>query len=260
MRDLRERFAKFSLRLHPDKTRLIEFGRFAAERRAARGLGKLETFDFLGFTARLREDPGGAVLAAAHHGLEADAGAEAERGQGSAQATPARASPRARTVAGQRDTRPPGLLHRTRQRPGGSILPETGDPALARGVTQPQPASPPELGPDEPPGDTMATTRLRPAPLPRRTLRRSHPRQEPSALVAHAGICAGGRPRGRSPTAISNPCPPHCQDGTRETIFAEVGRACGPGSARLRCSPPLPLLTICIWHGSGTGVPPTPPG
>jgi RNA-directed DNA polymerase len=50
LRDLRERFAKFSLELHPDKTRLIEFGRFAAERRAARGLGKPETFDFLGFT------------------------------------------------------------------------------------------------------------------------------------------------------------------------------------------------------------------
>ena len=50
MRDLRERFAKFSLQLHPDKTRLIEFGRFAADRRAARGLGKPETFDFLGFT------------------------------------------------------------------------------------------------------------------------------------------------------------------------------------------------------------------
>jgi RNA-directed DNA polymerase len=50
LRDLRERFAKFSLELHPDKTRLIEFGRFAAARRAARGLGKPETFDFLGFT------------------------------------------------------------------------------------------------------------------------------------------------------------------------------------------------------------------
>jgi RNA-directed DNA polymerase len=50
LRDLRRRFAKFSLELHPDKTRLIEFGRFAAERRAARGLGKPETFDFLGFT------------------------------------------------------------------------------------------------------------------------------------------------------------------------------------------------------------------
>ena len=48
--DLRERFAKFNLELHPEKTRLIEFGRFAAKNRAARGLGKPETFDFLGFT------------------------------------------------------------------------------------------------------------------------------------------------------------------------------------------------------------------
>jgi len=50
LHDLRERFVKFGLELHPDKTRLIEFGRFAAQRRAARGLGKPETFDFLGFT------------------------------------------------------------------------------------------------------------------------------------------------------------------------------------------------------------------
>ena len=48
--DLRERFAKFGLELHPDKTRLIEFGRHAARRRAVRGLGKPDTFDFLGFT------------------------------------------------------------------------------------------------------------------------------------------------------------------------------------------------------------------
>jgi len=47
---LRERLAKFGLELHPDKTRLIEFGRHAARNRAARGLGKPETFDFLGFT------------------------------------------------------------------------------------------------------------------------------------------------------------------------------------------------------------------
>ena len=50
LRELRERFAKFGLVLHPDKTRLLEFGRFAAERRANRGLGKPETFTFLGFT------------------------------------------------------------------------------------------------------------------------------------------------------------------------------------------------------------------
>jgi RNA-directed DNA polymerase len=48
--ELRERFAKFGLELHPDKTRLIEFGRNAARNRAARGEGKPETFDFLGFT------------------------------------------------------------------------------------------------------------------------------------------------------------------------------------------------------------------
>ena len=48
--DLRERLAQFGLALHPDKTRLIEFGRYAAENRRRKGLGKPETFDFLGFT------------------------------------------------------------------------------------------------------------------------------------------------------------------------------------------------------------------
>jgi len=47
---LRERLAKFGLELHPEKTRLIEFGRYAAKSRRARGQGKPETFDFLGFT------------------------------------------------------------------------------------------------------------------------------------------------------------------------------------------------------------------
>src|SRR5712691_11607385 len=48
--DLRERFAKFGLELHPEKTRLLEFGPCAAERRQRVGLGKPETFNFLGFT------------------------------------------------------------------------------------------------------------------------------------------------------------------------------------------------------------------
>jgi group II intron reverse transcriptase/maturase len=47
--ELRERFAKFGLELAEDKTRLIEFGRFAADRRGRRGLGRPETFTFLGF-------------------------------------------------------------------------------------------------------------------------------------------------------------------------------------------------------------------
>ena len=47
--EMRERLGKFALTLHPEKTRLIEFGRFAEERRRRGGLGKPETFNFLGF-------------------------------------------------------------------------------------------------------------------------------------------------------------------------------------------------------------------
>jgi len=49
-RAVAERLGQFGLKLHPDKTRLIEFGRFARENRRRRGQGKPQTFDFLGFT------------------------------------------------------------------------------------------------------------------------------------------------------------------------------------------------------------------
>ena len=65
LQDLRERFAKFGLELHGEKTRLIEFGRFASANRARRGEGRPETFAFLGFThicARRRSDGGFTVL------------------------------------------------------------------------------------------------------------------------------------------------------------------------------------------------------
>jgi RNA-directed DNA polymerase len=48
--ELRERLRKFSLELHPDKTRILEFGRYAASNRQERGQGKPESFNFLGFT------------------------------------------------------------------------------------------------------------------------------------------------------------------------------------------------------------------
>ncbi len=65
LHDLRERLAKFGLELHPDKTRLIEFGRFAAPNRESRGEGKPETFNFLGFTHRCatRRSDGGFTVA-----------------------------------------------------------------------------------------------------------------------------------------------------------------------------------------------------
>ena len=49
-RAVAERLGQFGLKLHPDKTRLIEFGRFARENRCRKGQGKPQTFDFLGFT------------------------------------------------------------------------------------------------------------------------------------------------------------------------------------------------------------------
>ncbi len=51
-KDLEKRLAEFGLSLHPEKTRLIEFGKFVAERRKARGQRRPETFDFLGFSGQ----------------------------------------------------------------------------------------------------------------------------------------------------------------------------------------------------------------
>ena len=65
---LRERLAKFGLTLNEDKTRLIEFGRFAAQRRAQASLSRPETFNFLGFTPLLWDDPNWKV-----HGQTEDA-------------------------------------------------------------------------------------------------------------------------------------------------------------------------------------------
>lgn len=59
LRALEGRMRKFGLELNTEKTRMIEFGRFAVENRAKRGEGKPETFEFLGFThicARRRKD------------------------------------------------------------------------------------------------------------------------------------------------------------------------------------------------------------
>ena len=59
LEELRARFSKFGLKLHTEKTRLIEFGRYASERREKRGEKRPETFNFLGFThqcAKTRKD------------------------------------------------------------------------------------------------------------------------------------------------------------------------------------------------------------
>jgi group II intron reverse transcriptase/maturase len=64
--ELRERLGKFSLELHDDKTRLIEFGRHAAHNRKCRGLRKPETFNFLGFTHICGETQSGKFVVLRH--------------------------------------------------------------------------------------------------------------------------------------------------------------------------------------------------
>ena len=64
--ELRERLRKFNLELHADKTRLLEFGRFAAERREKRGEGKPPTFNFLGFTHMCGQNSLGEFMVVRH--------------------------------------------------------------------------------------------------------------------------------------------------------------------------------------------------
>ena len=64
--ELRERMLRFSLELHAEKTRLIEFGRYAVENRKRRGEGKPETFDFLGFKHICSKDRRGYFIVRRH--------------------------------------------------------------------------------------------------------------------------------------------------------------------------------------------------
>ena len=66
LKELRERMRNFGLELHPEKTRLIQFGRFAAKSRAERGLGKPETFNYLGFTHICGKSKAGYYLVLRH--------------------------------------------------------------------------------------------------------------------------------------------------------------------------------------------------
>ena len=147
--DLRERFAKFGLELHPDKTRLIEFGRNAARDRAARGDGKPETFDFLGFTHICGKTKNGRfwlrrkTISKRMRAKLAEVKDQIKRRRHLAH-------PRAGKVARLGGARTPRLLRRARQHRRRGGLPHPGDPALVQGAPAPQPAHPGQLDTDEP--------------------------------------------------------------------------------------------------------------
>ena len=181
-----ERLAKFGLELAAEKTRLIEFGRFAAERRQKRGLGKPETFQFLGLHAHMREIQDRTVSAQADHRPKAGA-SEAAQGEDRVSATQAPAHPRTGPMARQRGSRTPQLLRRARQHQGGQRLPPPGDLALVPSTSVPQPAHSPGMEANVAPCRSMAPARSDQASLAFPAPRRSYPNQEPSAVVPHAG-------------------------------------------------------------------------
>jgi RNA-directed DNA polymerase len=186
--ELRERFAKFGLELHPDKTRLIPFGRFAGT-----GETKPPTFNFLGFTHSCGKTRRGRFHPAADDAPEV--AGEAESGKSRAQAAHASAHPRARRLSavGRFWTRP--LLRRAHERPGNKRLPPCRWLALAPcpQTAQPErsPAAP--VGPDETHHRPVASARSYLASISPRPARRHDPRQEPDAVIPHVRICGGGR-------------------------------------------------------------------
>jgi len=91
-KELEERFRKFRLELHPDKTRLLEFGPYAVDQRKRRGQAKPETFNFLGFTHICgKKRSNGRFTCCGRRFVRV--ASQAERGESPAQATPARLRP-----------------------------------------------------------------------------------------------------------------------------------------------------------------------
>ena len=132
--------------------------------------------------------------------------------------TPAPPDPRAGPLARQSPARALQLLRSARQQTGAQHVPEQDRVALVSGASAPQPAIPHDLGAHVAPRCPMATPAPHPTPLARRTLRRQNPREEPSALDALAGICAGGSsnpPRAKSCPYRDSPVPPIEKSCTR---------------------------------------------
>jgi RNA-directed DNA polymerase len=146
--ELRERFAKFNLELHPDKTRLIEFGRFADENRRGRGDGKPGDIRLSGIHAHVREDQEREVSGDPPHGGEEDASeAQGDQARASAQAAPL--DSRGREVAGVSPSGLLPLLCRTGQPVQDGAIPPSDHAPLAAGAPTSKSENKGELGPNE---------------------------------------------------------------------------------------------------------------
>jgi RNA-directed DNA polymerase len=197
--DLETRMAEYALALHPDKTRLIEFGRFAAANRKAGGLGKPETFDFFGFThicgrtrkgrfqvrRRSRRDWMRAKLQAIKAELRRRMPAPAaEQGKWLASVVLGYFQP-----------------WRAQQRGGFGRLPPPCHRSLARRSSSAQRQGPNHMGPDQSPRSVVVARPRICHPWPQSTLRRHSPEVGAVCGKAARTVLCGGHAVMRVPTA-----------------------------------------------------------
>ena len=145
---MRERLQEFALSLHPDKTRLIEFGRLAAANREQRGLGKPETFNFLGFTFICGEIPPGQIPAQTENPARPHAG-EAADGQAGDAAAHAPADPPTGEMAEAGRYRLLQLPCGADELSGSHGIPRRDHPTLATNTQPAEPKGRSHLGSDE---------------------------------------------------------------------------------------------------------------
>ena len=190
--DLKERMRKFELALHPDKTRLIRFGRQAVKQREKLGEGKPETFDFLGFTHFCTRSRKWGSFVIGRKTIKKRMRAKLLAIK--IELRKKMHDPIAKTGAlDETDAaRASELLRSLGQRPEPVVVLQQGEVALARVAQAAQPKGTPQLGEVHPARRPLLSANQDATPFAMSPLRRQNPREEPGALAAHAGICAGG--------------------------------------------------------------------
>ena len=203
--EMRERLQKFALSLHPEKTRLIEFGRFAAERRKRRGLGKPETFNFLGFTFICGKTRAGKFQIKTEDPAGPHAG-EAQDDQRGDVAAHAPADPRSGKMAVVRRPRLLQLPRSADQCPGTARVPAPRHRPLAAHAAAAQPKGSDHVGTDDAAGGRLASETDHPPSLAERSLRRHTPEVGAVCGKAARTVLCGGREVTRVPTASGSCC------------------------------------------------------
>ena len=195
---MRARLQEFSLSLHPDKTRLFEFGRHAAARRARRGLGKPETFNFLGFTFVCGKSRRGRFLVERKSRRDR---MRAKLREIKEELRPA--DPRAGEVAEAGRDRLLRLPCGADQRPvpGGIPLPRHEPLAAHASATQPKGSD--DVGGGDEARRRLAPATARPPPLAEPALCRQAPEVGAGCGNAARPDLCGGRPAMSVPTAIT---------------------------------------------------------